>query len=304
MKLTCSVIKDLLPLYVENIASSDSCNIIKEHIATCEGCKKEVESLKTPSSIQMNMDTAPLEKMKSSLRKRRYLTILFSVMITVSVLTILLGYVKAPEYLSYTENRVSIIEANEELVIAKFDDQVSGYDINRYIADDHSGYVYHITAWDSLWNRSILNNTSPNVVLNPSGEKVVAVYYYLTDGSKDILIYGKDEDVGRGVVTLPRLFLTHYAIFAMILIVFLGMFLIICRRKEVIKNKITKILLLPISYLLGHIFIKGFKAASYSATHDFFSILLTMIPIYCTLIVTLKLLRYRKQNIHKRMKCK
>lgn len=199
MKLSCSVIKDLLPLYVEDLASPDTCILVEEHLTDCESCQREVESLRMPDKLPVDIHIAPLKKIKSTLRKKKCLTIIFSALITLFIVAILIGYMMTPQYIPYKEDVVSITEVNKKTVIAKFNHQVSGYDMDKYLADDHSGYIYNITAWDSIWNRDMLKMTSPNVVLNPDGEKVVAVYYYLTNGSEDILIYGQEQE--GGVVT-------------------------------------------------------------------------------------------------------
>jgi predicted anti-sigma-YlaC factor YlaD len=38
MKKNCGIIKDLIPMYVENLTSEDSNQLIKEHLHTCEDC--------------------------------------------------------------------------------------------------------------------------------------------------------------------------------------------------------------------------------------------------------------------------
>ncbi len=35
MKLSCNIIRDLLPLYVEGLASEDTRKAVEEHIAAC-----------------------------------------------------------------------------------------------------------------------------------------------------------------------------------------------------------------------------------------------------------------------------
>ena len=42
----CEVIKDLLPLYVDDVCSEKSKAIIEEHLAECEGCRNYLSSLK------------------------------------------------------------------------------------------------------------------------------------------------------------------------------------------------------------------------------------------------------------------
>ena len=38
-KITCNVIKDLLPLYIDNVLSEDSSKLVEDHINTCESCR-------------------------------------------------------------------------------------------------------------------------------------------------------------------------------------------------------------------------------------------------------------------------
>ena len=43
--VTCNVVKDLLPLYSEELCSEDSADLVKTHLETCESCKKLLENL-------------------------------------------------------------------------------------------------------------------------------------------------------------------------------------------------------------------------------------------------------------------
>lgn len=45
MKRECSLIRDLLPLYVEQMVSEESKKIIEEHLAQCPSCKKVYEEM-------------------------------------------------------------------------------------------------------------------------------------------------------------------------------------------------------------------------------------------------------------------
>ena len=40
MNLPCSVIRDLLPLYTENLASEESMNLVNDHLADCAACRE------------------------------------------------------------------------------------------------------------------------------------------------------------------------------------------------------------------------------------------------------------------------
>jgi hypothetical protein len=296
MKITCNIIRDISPLYFENMASDDSCAMLEEHIDQCDECRNYLDEMKASSNPPVDTDISPLLKIKSTLRKQKIQTALFSMMLSVVIGVIAIAFLTAPEYIPFSEESVSINEIGNGLVIAKFEDIVSGYDINSYPTDDNTGYVYHITTWDSIWNRNIEISRTNNTILNPNDENVAAVYYYLTDGSEDILIYGKDNNPGGGIVTLPRLFLSYYSLIAMILAAICGLIMALFRSNIKVINLTMKILFLPVSYLLGQLIIKGFTTSSYTATRDFYAILLIGFPLYIAFLAAVHLIREYKMK--------
>lgn len=48
MKLSCNVIRDLLPLYAENLTSEESNALVDEHLCGCDECAKQLGILKKP----------------------------------------------------------------------------------------------------------------------------------------------------------------------------------------------------------------------------------------------------------------
>ncbi len=49
MKNKCNIVRDLLPLYVENMASEDTMSFVKEHLKECSSCRKECKAMRAPS---------------------------------------------------------------------------------------------------------------------------------------------------------------------------------------------------------------------------------------------------------------
>ena len=298
MRVTCDVIRDVLPLYLEDMASEGSYAMIEEHLAQCEACKNYLDEMKAFITPPVDIDISPLLKIKSTMRKKKLQTAVFSMMLSLVIGVIAMAFLTAPEYLPHGEASVTINEIGNGSVLALFADTVSGYDINRYATDDNTGYVYHITTWDSIWNRSIKKSRANNTLLNPNGENVVAVYYYLANGGEDVLIYGNNMNPGGGVVTLPRLFLAYYSLIAMVLAAVCGLTMMLFRGNKRVVNMTLKVLLLPVSYLIGQLAIKGFRTSSYTATRDFYAILLIMIPLYIAFLAALNLIReYKSRKI-------
>nr|WP_308743556.1 DUF3955 domain-containing protein [uncultured Anaerocolumna sp.] len=46
MRLSCEVIRDLLPLYYDKVCSKESSSLIEEHLAECPQCLDELQKLK------------------------------------------------------------------------------------------------------------------------------------------------------------------------------------------------------------------------------------------------------------------
>lgn len=298
MKVTCNVIKDVLPLYLEKMLSDDSCIMVEEHIEQCQECMNYLNEMRNFNEMPVDRNTSPLLKIKSTLRKKKIQTAIFSMMFSILLFVITIAFLTAPEYMPYSERSVIINELGNGSVLAQFEDTVYGYDIHRYPTDDNTGYVYHITTWNSVWNRNIKKSNTNNTILNPNGENVFSVYYYQTDGSEDILMYGKDINPNGGIITLPRLFLSYYALIAIVFAATCGLIMLILYRNKKVLNFTMKVFFLPVSYLLGHLIIKGFTTSSYTATRDFYAILLVMILLYIAFLMAVNLIRQNKNKKH------
>lgn len=288
MKVTCDVIKDLLPLYVENLASEDTKRLIEEHVKSCTGCKKELESMKNYREIPIDTNMEPFKKIEKKLFKNKVETIAFTALLVLVFSIIALAYLTTPEYLLYSRSIVSLKEYEDGKVVITFSEEVAGYNISK------DGDSYSLTAWNTALNKYILKNKKQSIILNPDGEEVKSIYYYNTDRTGDVLIYGVSPYNMGGQKTLPRLVLGYYFTIALFMVVMCGISILIFRKHENLKIFLKKIILLPISYIISHICIKGFTTTSYSVQRDFFGILLLTVPMYCILTIGI--------SVYKRLK--
>ena len=85
MKLECDVIRDLLPLYAEKLASHASSALVEQHLAACPACRAELERMGKLEQMQLPVPVqpepqpdAPLKNIRSSLNRRRLRTMLCS----------------------------------------------------------------------------------------------------------------------------------------------------------------------------------------------------------------------------------
>ena len=92
MKITCNIIEDLLPLYVDDMVSEDSRKLVKEHLKGCPACRKMQEEMmrenrltagiKDGNSVQINKTEAEsLKKIRRRIRKKRILSVILAVVL-------------------------------------------------------------------------------------------------------------------------------------------------------------------------------------------------------------------------------
>lgn len=294
MKITCNVIEDLLPLYVEGLISNDTKLLVEEHLNVCSNCKKQLELMKNPKKIPMDTNIEPFKKVEKKLFLKKVQLITLSIILVLITSIISIAYLTSPKYLPYSSDIMSLKEYEDGTVIITFDPKVTGYNISKSKVNSEEGYSYHLITWNTIWDQYILKSNPQSIILNPNGEDVTSVYYYFTDEMEDVLIHGKDALQNGGIVTLPRLVLAYYLLLAIGISIFLGILLYVYRKKVKIKTMLEKLIPLPISYIISHLSIKGYETSSYSPTRDFFAILLLTIPVYLLFIFVYNLYKKRK----------
>ena len=80
MKTECSVVKDLLPLYVEDMVSTETAQYINEHLKNCNECQAELANLKEGAELSAietrgapkSDDAKPFKKMMKRMNRQFY----------------------------------------------------------------------------------------------------------------------------------------------------------------------------------------------------------------------------------------
>jgi hypothetical protein len=282
----CSIVRDILPLYIENVISDDTKQFVDEHLSHCAECKNELELLQTDIPIkkicsEKDSGVEVIKKIGLDIKKKRVFTGILSAVISAIVVILSFAYLTAPEYLPYAESfDIFSVKDNNGSVTLSFTGEYEIYQSEQG--------VYNISIYNTIWNKLFNIEKKQDITVNPNGETVNTIYYVSNGGQEDKVIYGRNPINNGGVMTLPRLVLNYYFVTAILFALVLAILVVIFRKKEKVKAIIVKILFIPISYILSHIMIKGWNATSYSATRDFYLILLLVIPIYSLFYILYK----------------
>ena len=94
MKNECNIVRDLLPLCIEDMASPDSAVFVGKHLETCEDCRREMSRLQTPDlPEQPAPDPAEAEALlalQEKIKRRNRLLATVTTIVTAVVVSVLL----------------------------------------------------------------------------------------------------------------------------------------------------------------------------------------------------------------------
>ena len=113
MDISCDIIRDLLPLYAEDMVSDASKNLVDDHLCGCDDCTKELATLKKPQRVPVDAEVRSLKQVGDTIRRRRILAALTAVLFVVTVLVSGTMLLDAKIYLS-AEQAINYVEALED----------------------------------------------------------------------------------------------------------------------------------------------------------------------------------------------
>ena len=272
----CGIARDLLPLYQEGMLSPDSKEFLEEHLKTCPDCRAERERMAAgPTLPGEKTEKAPrLENLRRKLRQQRWRTALFAVCLALALATGLFARLTERHYFSDPKGVISVVsETGSGGKILRFAGGATGAEAS-YRKTEEGGSAVFLSVWWTEWDR-LFGNTLLEMPA-PLGN---SVYFSPNNGSDDILLWGRDQAPGGGIITLPRLALGYYAALALAALAVLGV-LAAAMRKRKRGHWLRRAALAPAAYLLGELLVMGFTTVSYSMERDFALILVTALLLY------------------------
>ena len=313
MKIPCSVVRDLLPLYAEDMIEEETRTLVDEHLEDCSECSQKLEEIKAAAAVPAEntaVDTAkPLLALKKTINKRRRITaaiaalcvfiLLFSAFHRINEWHQVpweegLIQVTGVEKMADVEKRNSPFPEEEEAIrlpdesmglTIQFDSKISG--LHSTMEKNENGTTEIIQGWSSNPNKKLTGDYS-ECSINPVPDRLL----YDT-GSGQILLWGEPAD--GGVVIMPRLALASYAILACCLASLSALLWFLFRNRQC-ASILRQFFFAPVSYLAGHLLIKGFHARTFFLEDDLGCILLVGAAVYALLTLGWTAWQQRKRD--------
>ncbi len=130
----CEIVKDLLPLYADEMCSESSKEFVKDHLKECDDCRQELEDYRYNIGIpEGDGEKEAFTSFSKKLKRRNIIKIVVSVVISLAVIASVVYVIFVPEY---------VVPYSDELLSAKIPID-KGVDV--WVNLDNYSYVQ---SWD------------------------------------------------------------------------------------------------------------------------------------------------------------
>lgn len=174
MRNECNIIRDILPLYIEDMVSADTAAFVEEHLEKCAECRADLENSKKISQIEevslaeQDKDILPLRTIKKKWQRKKVVLICTTVLITILISVIGLYFCEPVQEIFLTK-RPNEIDADTVVILHSSDGDVSSQEVT--ITDEE-------TVSEIL---SMHNSLKVMYMSRPSAEERMRLIFYKED---------------------------------------------------------------------------------------------------------------------------
>lgn len=292
----CGIVKDLLPLVAENMASEESTAFVKEHLNVCEDCRKAYEEMKTPVETD---STAPLKTVRKAVKRRGWLIAGLIACLVAALLVGVFARLTKPIPIHSAEEAFASIkimpeisapsETADTVLYLTYDESTSVKIENvhpgqyksdyrqwmeQWIPDEKivvmpDSHEISIYAYTTLWDQMISqNDTWAGFGIALTGD-VDAVFFEPYNNTEHEVLYLREGYTPEAGFALPRLVMNYYFLIALAGTALLAVVWFVLRllKKEKARRVFGVLLLIAASGVLAFLF-AGFPATTIAPVRE------------------------------------
>lgn len=191
MKISCDIIKDLLPLYAEDMASEDTKQLVEEHLQVCEDCQRTLAYLRRVVVIPAEAKVDSLWRVKEFMKGLGFWLPVRNLFILLTVMVIIFFGLTRPMILSEEEAGMRFVKVQTDYFSHHADTRVIRFegDVDCYRIQGSNDKLY-FTAYKALWYIPLGSAT-------PAGDNDVWLFDAAADNEEEHL-YTEDNVVYPG----------------------------------------------------------------------------------------------------------
>lgn len=148
MKITCDIIRDLLPLYAEDMVSQDSKQLVDEHLCQCDPCTRVLAALKKNVPLPVETDPEPLNKVRKMILRRRVLSVFAALLTLATVFSFVITWLFVPFQLTMEQAIDDFYIREDGAVVIDYSSAVVG---RMRTGNDSNWYMIEYSTRYDMW---------------------------------------------------------------------------------------------------------------------------------------------------------
>ncbi|MEI3604527.1 zf-HC2 domain-containing protein [Pseudogracilibacillus sp. SE30717A] len=189
-EVKCTIIQDVLPLYIDEVVSQDTKEMVDQHLQHCEVCQKVYEKMKRKLYIPAENKASIFKKINKKMRKKKVIISMVSVFATAIILFGAFAYVFYYErVIPYSDDLMRIESQNDNQLVSRyFGESYAGVNLTHPMPLEINGekknvsFIYYTETIADSPTRMLINNEKnlneqEYIFELPESEKIDAVYY-------------------------------------------------------------------------------------------------------------------------------
>ena len=197
-KLDCEIIKDLLPLYADNVCSDKSVKIVEEHLSDCSECSEELCKIREcPVVPEIDEDVKKAVKNAGKrIKKGKKKTIIETVAL-VLILVILFGTIGMYRFILYAAKKEHSVYNNSTAVFNQNCESVTVDLVNKKDYENGSATLY---VGEKYKTEKFEESDTEKLVINKNK------YIHIIEHDNGLMVYGMSDYLENHVFLPARPF--------------------------------------------------------------------------------------------------
>ncbi len=284
-RINCEVIEDLLPLYVEQMASPSSNALVEEHLSCCEACQRKADAMHTQIPLPQDTDATLLSKIRKQMFRKRITVAGVTLLMVLLVVVLFWIHLNSPILIPYEDiaDSVEITQDGTGKVAIQMN-SLGGSSEIHYTRNENGELVENLSLYTTPWKQITKMTAGTHYhELETTGEHAIKEVYYFPhaeSGSTVLLYRVNPSSSAENCVLLPRLTLNYYTIFAALLTIAGIIVCVLLRHKRDRFFVALKVTLLPATYLICSLAVLLNQGEVYNEGYYLSGILMATILLY------------------------
>ena len=114
MKTNCNIIKDLLPLYIDGIASKETIQLVNEHLTECIDCKEALGNMKEEIRVSGIDEKKAMKNFFKKIKRKKSIAMILSITLTFLLVVGGVNFWNREDFIrNYEENLITVEEQED-----------------------------------------------------------------------------------------------------------------------------------------------------------------------------------------------